>query len=41
MMMKLKKNYLKIILEFHKNNEYIDNTKNTLITITPTIKKEE
>ena len=28
MMMKLKKNYLKIILEFHKNNEYIDNTKN-------------
>ena len=35
------KNYLKIILEFHKNNEYIDNTKNRLITITPTIKKEE
>ena len=35
------KNYLKIILEFHKNNEYIDNTKNRLITITPTIKKGE
>ena len=35
------KNYLKIILEYYKNNENIYNTMNSVITITPTIKNEE
>ena len=35
------KNYLKIIIEFFKINEYIMNKKSKIITLTPTINEEE